>query len=171
MELESAAVGEEPPAAGVVDLRQANAELQRRLDDKDVEIAALKERLAALEAAIGGGSSGSSSSTDGPAAAATHIGDYHAIGSRSLPLLSAAHVSRLNTMSNNHGGAPSPSSARQQQQQQQAQEQPPPLPQQGAGGNTNPPEPVHQTDTVSIRRRYMALERGAYMEIHSECES
>lgn len=80
----------------------------------------------------------------------THIGDYGAIGSRSLPLLSAAHFSRLNTM-----------------QQHSTTSTPSPLPAGGSGnwggsnGSANPPEPAaHQTDTASIRRRYMALERG-----------
>lgn len=93
-----------------------------------------------------------------PPLSQAHIGDYGAIGSRSLPLLSAAHLSRLNTM--------------QLQLQQQHQHTPSPLSAGGSGNwggsngggsaTNNPPEPVplHQTDTASIRRRYMALERG-----------
>ncbi len=111
-----------------------------------------------------------------PSVPAHHIGDYHAIGSKSLPLLSAAHISRLA----HHNGLGSPSSARQHGAAAAAAAGAAAVATavavaangngKGTGnvaagmaagsGAVNPPEPVHQTDTASIRRRYMALERG-----------
>jgi hypothetical protein len=80
-----------------------------------------------------------SEARDGPVhvpAPAEGLGDFAAITNASIALLSAAHHAR--TLSATATARPS----------------------QASSSVPTSPEPLHQTDTASIRRRYMALEKG-----------
>jgi hypothetical protein len=136
----------------LVSLARTNDELQELLSikdeellSKDREIAELRVRLARYEGVEGSGSSESpvSLAQKMQERRASRSIDFGSVGSSTLPLFNAAMDS---------------TSSRAAAQQQHPQQ--PKIQQQTEKATRRDVEPVHTTDTDSIRRRYTSLEKG-----------